>query len=143
MMRKMVNVFVDLLLNAREFQRMMTRIQESKLEDQLRGVLRRKQYSLKTEETYVGWYRRYVLWHGKRHPLEMGAAEVESFLAGLATKGRVAAPTQNDSHASPGVSRPAGCLSAVSLAATAAARFKRSMPCYFSIVKCSKWTFRV
>ena len=51
----------------------------SKLEDQLRGAIRRKHFSLKTEECYVGWYRRYVLWHGKRHPREMGAEEVEAF----------------------------------------------------------------
>jgi len=54
-----------------------------KLEDQLRAVLRLKHYSLKTEESYTGWYKRYVLWHGKRHPAEMGAAEVEAFLTRL------------------------------------------------------------
>ena len=48
-----------------------------KLEDQLRDTIRFKHLSLKTEESYVGWYRRYVLWHGKRHPEEMGAAEVK------------------------------------------------------------------
>ena len=66
-----------------------------KLEDQLRGAIRLKQYSLRTEETYVGWYRRYVLWHGKRHPREMGAAEVEAFLTHLAVNRGVAAVSQN------------------------------------------------
>ena len=65
------------------------------LEDRLRGVLRKKQYSLKTEETYVGWYRQYVRWHGKRHPQEMGVAEVEAFLTHLAVNRNVAATTQN------------------------------------------------
>jgi integron integrase len=65
------------------------------LEERLRGVLRKKQYSLKTEETYVGWYRQYVRWHGKRHPQEMGAAEVAAFLTHLAVNRGVAAATQN------------------------------------------------
>ena len=65
------------------------------LEDRLRGVLRKKQYSMKTEETYVGWYRQYVRWHGKRHPQEMGAGEVEAFLTHLAVNRSVAAATQN------------------------------------------------
>ena len=55
-----------------------------KLEDQLKNALRLKHFSLRTEESYVGWYRRFVLWHGKRHPAEMGAAEVEAFLTHLA-----------------------------------------------------------
>jgi len=66
-----------------------------KLEDQLRGVIRLKQYSLRTEEAYVGWYRRYVLWHGKRHPRELGAAEVEAFLTHLAVNRGVGAVSQN------------------------------------------------
>lgn len=44
------------------------------LEGDLRGVLRKLHYSLKTEESYIGWYRRFILWHGKRHPRDMGAA---------------------------------------------------------------------
>ena len=66
-----------------------------KLEDQLRGAIRLKHFSVKTEETYVGWYRRFVLWHGKRHPREMGAAEVEAFLTHLAVNRGVAAVSQN------------------------------------------------
>ena len=60
-----------------------------KLEDQLRGVIRLKHFSRKTEETDVGWYRRFVLWHGKRLPREMGAAEVEAFLTHLAVRGKL------------------------------------------------------
>lgn len=66
-----------------------------KLEDQLRDTIRFKHLSLKTEESYVGWYRRYVLWHGKRHPEEMGAAEVEAFLTHLAVDRKLAAVSQN------------------------------------------------
>jgi hypothetical protein len=54
-----------------------------------------KHYSLRTEEVYLGWIRRFVLAHGRRHPRELGAAEVERFLSGLATQGNVAASTQN------------------------------------------------
>ena len=70
-------------------------IKTVKLEDQLRGAIRLKHYSRKTEETYAGWYRRYVLWHGKRHPREMGAAEVEAFLTHLAVNRGVGAVSQN------------------------------------------------
>jgi len=66
-----------------------------KLEEQLRGVIRRMHLSMRTEESYVGWYRRYVLWHDKRHPAEMGAAEVEAFLTHLAVERKLAAVSQN------------------------------------------------
>jgi site-specific recombinase XerD len=66
-----------------------------KLEDRLRGVIRRKHFSYRTGEAYVGWYRRFVLWHGKRHPQEMGEEEVVAFLTYLAVKRNVAASTQN------------------------------------------------
>lgn len=58
-------------------------------------VLRLKHYAFRTEAIYVGWIRRFVLANGKRHPREMGAAEVEHFLSGLAVQGKVAASTQN------------------------------------------------
>ena len=66
-----------------------------KLEDRIREVLRFKHYSLRTEETYVGWYRQYVRFHGLRHPEEMGAAEVEAFLTHLAVNRGVVSATQN------------------------------------------------
>lgn len=66
-----------------------------RLLDEVRRRLRLKHYSLRTEEVYVGWIRRFILANGKRHPREMGAAEVERFLTSLAVEGRVAASTQN------------------------------------------------
>ena len=72
-----------------------TPLNPPKLEEQLRGAIRLKHYSLKTEESYVGWYRRFILWHGKRHPQEMGAAEIEAFLTHLAVNRGVGAVSQN------------------------------------------------
>lgn len=66
-----------------------------KLLDQLRMRLRLKRYSIRTEQQYVHWVRRFILFHGKRHPAEMGAREVEAFLTHLAVTDRVAAATQN------------------------------------------------
>ncbi|MCC6917253.1 integron integrase [Nitrosomonas sp.] len=66
-----------------------------KLLDQLRGRLRLKHYSIRTEVQYVQWVRRFILFHDKRHPQEMGAGEVESFLTHLAVSDKVASSTQN------------------------------------------------
>jgi len=66
-----------------------------KLLDQVSEVMRFKHYSLRTETTYREWIKRYILFHGKRHPREMGPAEVSSFLSDLAVTRRVAASTQN------------------------------------------------
>ena len=66
-----------------------------RLLDQVRDRLRVKHYSLRTEDTYVHWIRRFIFFHGKKHPLEMGGPQVEAFLSHLATVGRVAASTQN------------------------------------------------
>lgn len=66
-----------------------------RLLDQVRERIRFRHYSIRTEEAYVGWIRRFILFHGKRHPREMGAAEVEAFLSSLATRRRVTASTQN------------------------------------------------
>ena len=63
--------------------------------DQVREKLRLKHYSLRTEQAYVDWIKRYILFHDKRHPLEMGAKEVEAFLTYLAVKRNVSASTQN------------------------------------------------
>ena len=65
--------------------------------DQVRTILRTRHYSLRTEEAYVGWIRRFILYHGKRHPREMGGAEVATFLNHLARERSVAAATQNQS----------------------------------------------
>lgn len=68
-----------------------------KLLDQIRERLRLNlnHYSIRTEQQYVQWVRRFILFHDKRHPVEMGAAEVEAFLTHLAVEGKVAAATQN------------------------------------------------
>jgi len=62
--------------------------------DQVRYRIRRKHYSIRTEQAYVDWNRRFVLHHNKRHPRDMGAAEVEAFLTHLAVAKRVSASTQ-------------------------------------------------
>jgi site-specific recombinase XerD len=66
-----------------------------KLLDQLRLALRTRHYSIRTEDAYAGWARRFILFHGKRHPADMGAAEVVAFLSDLAHRGGVSASTQN------------------------------------------------
>ena len=66
-----------------------------KLMEQVRNKIRYKQYSLRTEQAYAGWIKRYIFFHNKRHPSEMGASEIESFLTYLAVKRKVSASTQN------------------------------------------------
>ena len=66
-----------------------------RLMDRLRGAIWRRGYALATERTYVGWALRFIRFHDRRHPAEMGAREVEAFLTDLAVKGRVAESTQN------------------------------------------------
>ena len=66
-----------------------------KLLDWVRDALRVKHYSIRTEQAYVGWVKRYILFHDKRHPREMGAPEIEAFLVHLAVDLNVAASTQN------------------------------------------------
>ncbi|MCC6867297.1 MAG: integron integrase [Burkholderiales bacterium] len=63
--------------------------------DQVRQRTRLKHYSIRTEQAYCEWIKRFVLFHGKRHPSALGAAEVEQFLTSLAVDRRVAASTQN------------------------------------------------
>jgi len=66
-----------------------------KLLDRAREIIRLKHYSIRTERTYLNWMRRYILFHHKRHPQEMGPAEIEAFLTHLAMAGNVARSTQN------------------------------------------------
>ncbi len=61
--------------------------------------LRTRHYSIRTETAYIDWARRYILFHGKRHPQDMGAAEVEAFLTYLAVDRQVSASTQNQAKA--------------------------------------------
>lgn len=70
-----------------------------KLLDRVRLALRSRRYSHRTEKSYVAWIRRFILFHGKRHPDEMGAPEVVSFLTSLATERSVAPSTQNQALA--------------------------------------------
>lgn len=66
-----------------------------RLLDEVRACLRYKHYSRRTEEAYIHWIRRYILFHGKRHPRDMGAGELEAFLTNLAVERQVTAGTQN------------------------------------------------
>ena len=67
--------------------------------EQVREALRPRHYSLRTEQAYAYWVKRFVLFHGKRHPREMGAAEVASFLSWLAVAGQISAATQGQAVA--------------------------------------------
>jgi len=66
-----------------------------KVLDRVREAIRVRHYSLRTEEAYVGWIRRFILFHNKRHPAEMGESEINRFLTHLAVQEDVAASTQN------------------------------------------------
>ena len=69
--------------------------QPVKLLDRVRHKIRLKHYSIRTEKAYVSWIRRYIFFHNKRHPKEMGRAEIEAFLTDLAVNGNISASTQN------------------------------------------------
>jgi integron integrase len=71
----------------------------TRLLDRVREALRARHYSIRTEEAYVGWIRRFVRFHGLRHPEAMGEAEVNRFLSHLAVAGGVAASTQSQALA--------------------------------------------
>ncbi|MEQ1488647.1 MAG: integron integrase [Methylotenera sp.] len=66
-----------------------------KLLDQVRGKIRLKHYSIRTEQAYVDWIKRFILHFDKQHPKDLGAAQVEQFLTHLAVVGKVSASTQN------------------------------------------------
>lgn len=70
-------------------------VRPPRLLDRVRATVRARHYSRRTEKAYVGWIRRYILFHGKCHPSEMGAPELTSYLSSLAVDGNVAASTQN------------------------------------------------
>jgi integron integrase len=72
-----------------------TQPQGKKLLDQLREKIRLKQYSPRTEKTYVLWVREYILFHGKRHPKEMATPEIEQFISHLVSEKKVSGSTQN------------------------------------------------
>ncbi len=68
---------------------------KSRLLDRVREEIRKRHYSRRTEKTYAGWIRRFIIFHGKRHPNEMGETEISQFLSHLAVSGKVSASTQN------------------------------------------------
>ncbi len=69
--------------------------QKPKLLDQVRQAIRTRHYSYMTEKAYVGWIKRFIFFHNKRHPAEMGEAEIAQFLSALAQEKHVSASTQN------------------------------------------------
>ena len=69
-----------------------------RLLDRLRGEIRARHYSIRTESAYVDWVRRFILFNDKRHPADLGPAEVAAFLTHLATERDVAASTQNQAR---------------------------------------------
>lgn len=70
-------------------------VAKPKLLDQVRSVLRARHYSIRTEQAYLDWIRRFILFHEKRHPGDMGETEISQFLTHLAVDGKVAVSTQN------------------------------------------------
>jgi integrase len=66
-----------------------------KLLDQVSDALRTKHYSYRTQQTYIDWIKRYILFHNKRHPREMGANEIREFIVYLAAERKVTTSTQN------------------------------------------------
>jgi len=70
-----------------------------KLLEEVRDRIRLKHYSIRTEQSYIGWIRRFIIFHGKRHPSTMGATEVTQFLTHLAVAAGVAPSTQNQAKA--------------------------------------------
>ncbi len=68
---------------------------KKKLLDIVRDKIRFKHYSLSTERTYIHWIKCYILFHNKKHPLEMGKIEMEEYLSSLAVENKVSAGTQN------------------------------------------------
>jgi hypothetical protein len=68
---------------------------EPRLMDRVRTAIRARHYSRRTEKAYVSWIRQFIVFHGTRHPREMGESEVVAFLSALATRRQVAASTQN------------------------------------------------
>ena len=66
-----------------------------RLMEQVRAEIRARHYSRRTEDAYVHWIRRFIVFHGRRHPRDLGAPEISAFVAWLAVEQRMAASTQN------------------------------------------------
>ena len=72
-----------------------TTVAKPRLFDQVRGAIRTRRYSYMTEKAYIGWIKRYIFFHNRKHPADLGETEVARFLSSLATQRRVSASTQN------------------------------------------------
>src|SRR5205085_6263245 len=66
-----------------------------KLLDQVRNIIRLRHFSIRTEEAYIYWIKKFILFHNKSHPLDMGKVEIEAFLSHLAITENVSPSTQN------------------------------------------------
>lgn len=95
--RMMAPVQLSREINAEHFESdsQVDRREKSRLLDQVSANLRSRHYSRKTEESYLGWVRKFILFHNKRHPGEMGEKEINTYLTYLALKKKVSASTQN------------------------------------------------
>jgi integron integrase len=90
-----LNEGFDLVNRKRNVSISSSRKPKTKLLDQVRHKIQALHYSPRTEETYIGWIKRFIFFHGKRHPIEMGENEINMFLSFLAIKKKVTASTQN------------------------------------------------
>jgi len=93
-----------------------------RLLDEVRRRLRLKHYSLRTEQAYLGWIRRFIVLNGKRHPRAMVPTGVERFLSDLAVRGQVAASTQNQGAVGAAVSLSRGVVHRSAVAGQRGAR---------------------
>jgi len=74
-------------------------MERPKLLDRMRAVLRTRHYSIRTDDAYVQWAKRFILFHGKKHPSEMGSEEINEYLTHLAVERHVSASTQSQALA--------------------------------------------
>jgi len=88
-------VLIDGGLNLKNGMPSVPTAQKPKLLDQVRRAIRTRHYSPKTEEAYLGWIKRFIFFHNKRHPAEMAEAEIALFLSRIATESSVSSSTQN------------------------------------------------
>jgi len=106
---------------------------ERKLLDQVRDVARLRHLSLRTEQAYIAWIKRYIFFHQKRHPRELGAEDVRTFLTHLAVDGKVAASTQNQAfHALLFLYRQVLKLELANIAGVERAQISRNLPVVFT-----------
>jgi hypothetical protein len=94
-MRELTPFCITVQNNSNRSGKMPPTDKQSPFLDQVRTSIRLRHYSIRTEEAYVFWIRRFILFHGKRHPAEMAETEVGAFLSYLAVKQNVSASTQN------------------------------------------------